>query len=167
MSIAQTSVFLRPVSGKLDLAPMTCWVEGGQTLGTRLGNRTWEPFAASGQKEEGRAPSAPLRPRGGRAQPYPSATHLPLLCGFPGTRTDLAWPPCSEKAFSHFSSRTASGINSPGWWASGLRGPIGSIRCLSFPRRRPGRGVGFETGMDETGRGQDRWGARCLSSVAA
>lgn len=34
------------------------------------------------------------------------------------------------------------------WWASGLRGPIGSIRCLSFPRRRLGPRAGWATGMD-------------------
>lgn len=38
--------------------------------------------------------------------------------------------------FSHFSSKTGSGVNSPGRWASGLWGPSGSIRCLSVLRRR-------------------------------
>lgn len=104
----------------------------------QAGEQTPGPFfAASGQKAEGRAESA-LRLCGGRARPYPSSTRLPYCAASlaPG-QASLA---CHvlEKAFSHFSSRTASNINSPRWWASGLRGPTGSIRRLSFPRRRLG-----------------------------
>ena len=42
--------------------------------------RTWTESGGQG----------PLHPQGSRAQPCPSATHSPLLCGFPGTRMGLA-----------------------------------------------------------------------------
>lgn len=82
-------------------------------------------------KAQREGPNRAGSPSGGScAQPYPSATHLPLLCGFPGTRAALAWPPCSGKAFSRFFFQDGLKHKQSPWWASGLRGPLGSIRCF-------------------------------------
>lgn len=115
-------------------------------------------------------------PSTGHAQPYPSAASAPPfpLCLAPWHRMDPAWPPCSQQAFSHFSSKMGSDINSPGWWASGLWGPLALSGVCHFPGDGWRWRVGFETGIHVSEERPGQMGmsggrdqrARCLSCWA-
>lgn len=104
--------------------------------------------AAFGQSVEGRAESGrfPIRgqlcPALSFRYAFASIVWLPWHMGSPRLTT-MFW----KGVLTFFFQDGLKHKQSP-WWASGLRGPTGSIRCLSFPRRRLGPRAGWATGMD-------------------